>query len=76
MILNHEREPKYSLYYIGSTLLNLLKLEHSLTLFELHNYLKKEIDDDLDINFLYLSLDWLFILNTIELNGETVSLCY
>lgn len=75
MILNQNREPKYSLYYIGFQLITYLKEYRELTIEELHTRVNKHMGIELDIDFLYLSLDWLYLINAIELEEDMVILC-
>lgn len=75
MIVNYDMPPKYSFYYIGSVILNYLKSTNShVNIDLLFNYLKSEIDEDMSINFLYLSLDWLYLLSLIKLDEMDVCL--
>lgn len=75
MIINLDREPKYSLYYIGAIILEQLKAANSLPLESLFDIVRAEIDTDLSIDFVYYTLDWLYLLSLIRLNGDRVGLC-
>jgi hypothetical protein len=75
MIINIDREPKYSLYYIGAIILKILKKHKCVSIEELYNYVKNEIDKNLHIDFIYYSLDWLYILSLIKLDENRVILC-
>lgn len=75
MIVNYSREPKYSLYYIGFHILNFLKDINGQTIEELHFRLNNEMNVKLGIDFLYLSLDWLYLIGAITLKDNQVILC-
>lgn len=75
MIINPDMPPKYSIYYIGSVILDYLKTQNSYVNIDiLFDHLKSEIDKDININFLYLSLDWLYLLSLINLDETDVFL--
>lgn len=72
MILNIDREPTLSLYYLGGIILNLLgKSEHE-TLDSLFEKVKIEINKDFHIDFFYYAIDWLFLLSLIELKDGVI----
>jgi len=75
MIINQDREPKYSLFYIGSIILEILDKSKGISIDELYVQVKEQIDKNLHIDFLYYSLDWLYILSTIKLEGNKVIRC-
>jgi len=75
MIINLDREPKYSLYYIGSIIIEELKNNQSIPLEVLLKKVRTKIDKNLHIDFLYYSLDWLFLLSLIQVQGNRVELC-
>lgn len=75
MIINLDREPKYSLFYIGSIILEILKERKTILIDDLYSELKRVIDKNLHIDFLYYSMDWLYMLSLIKLNGNEVSQC-
>ncbi|MBC2850301.1 hypothetical protein H5J22_02440 [Cetobacterium sp. 8H] len=70
MILNVERNPKDSLYYIGAILLEILQNnKEGLYVDEL---IKKAKDRKINISFFYYALDWLFIISKIEIKNERI----
>lgn len=75
MIINAERDPSISLYYLGSVVLKSLIKEENCALDELYALVQKDLGNDLHIDFFYYTLDWLFILSAIKLEGGSVSLC-
>uniref|UniRef100_UPI00403F0BD4 ABC-three component system middle component 6 n=1 Tax=Paenibacillus sp. FSL R5-0470 TaxID=2921641 RepID=UPI00403F0BD4 len=75
MIVNIDREPKYSLYYIGGIILEILKKQDHISIDELYQKTKYLIDENLYIDFIYYSLDWLYMLSLIEIEKDKVKLC-
>lgn len=75
MIINMDREPKYSLYYIGAIILQLLMQNNELIIEEIHKQIKIQVDDSLHIDFIYYALDWLFLLSLIRMKGDKIELC-
>jgi hypothetical protein len=75
MIINVERKPSLSLYYIGGIILQILKKDKCHTIDNLFEIIKGEIDQDLHIDFYYYALDWLFILSKVRLIKGWVKLC-
>lgn len=75
MIVNIDREPKYSLYYIGGIILEILKEQDHISIDELYQKTKQLIDENLYIDFIYYSLDWLYMLSLIEIEKDKVKLC-
>lgn len=70
MILNTERNPKDSLYYIGAVLLEVLQVnKEGLYIDEL---IKKAKEKGINIAFFYYALDWLFIISKIEMKNERI----
>lgn len=76
MIITNDLNPKYSIYYLGAIILEILKNQKEIEIDELFNIVKAKIDDQLNIDYIYYSLDWLFLLNTIRLKENKVKLCY
>jgi len=75
VIINVDREPKYSLYYIGSVILQELKYSEEILIDDLYKNTCTKIDANLHIDFLYYSLDWLFLLSLISVKGNRVVRC-
>jgi hypothetical protein len=76
MIINPDREPKYSLYYIGAIILKTITKEGSgMNLDKIVKKLKIEIDEELNINFIYYALDWLYLISLIDIKENKVILC-
>lgn len=75
MIINMEREPKYSLYYVGAMILEVLKKEKSIHIDNLYNHIRNRFNDDISIDFIYYSLDWLYILSLVKFESDKVVVC-
>lgn len=74
MLINENRNPKLSSYYIGSLILEKLFEEKSISFDNLFDYIKSQIGFDFHVNFLYYSLDWLYLTSLVELNEAEVVL--
>ncbi len=75
MIINQDREPKFSLFYIGSVILEILEKSKGISIDELYVKVKDRIDKNLHIDFLYYSIDWLYMLSAVKLEGNKVTRC-
>lgn len=76
MIINSERNPNLSLYYLGSLVLDILLKNGNIELEELFNRTQKTLSKELHIDFFYYTLDWLYLLSAIRLDGERVFYAY
>ena len=77
MIINFDRNPKYSLFYIGYEILNYIKTKNSeVSIDELYKVIQDKADDNINIAYLYYALDWLFLMSMIRLEGEKILICY
>ena len=74
MLINFERSPSISLYYLGGFIIKKLIEKNCRTLDELYLLLQKDTGFDLHIDFLYYTLDWLFIVSAIKLENGRVCL--
>lgn len=72
MILNSERSPKDSLYYIGAFLLKILKNEKNEI--EINELLRKAKEQNINISLFYYALDWLYLISLIEVKEERIYL--
>ncbi len=72
MIINIEREPNLSLYYLGSVLLSILENDPIIGIETLLMKSKCKIKEKIHIDFWYYALDWLFLLSLIEINEGKV----
>ena len=75
MIINLERKPTVSLYYLGSIILQILRNNNNEPIDDLFLLTEELLGEDLHIDFYYYTLDWLYILSLIKLTDGRVSLC-
>lgn len=75
MIINPERKPALSLYYLGGVVLKILLEKNNEQIESLFELTKKSLEEDLHVDFFYYTLDWLYILSLIKLENGRVSLC-
>ncbi|MBN3397053.1 hypothetical protein CF074_05005 [Clostridium botulinum] len=76
MIINIDRDPKYFLYYIGGIILDLLNSNNkNLSIEIIYTKVKNIVDKNIHIDFIYYSLDWLYILSLINISENRVILC-
>lgn len=75
MIINPERKPTLSLYYLGSVVLKILFEKNNEQIEPLFEFTKEALEQDLHIDFFYYTLDWLYMLSLIKLENGRVSLC-
>lgn len=67
MIVNVEREPELSLYYLGSVLLKILKSKKVIPIDVLFQEIQNQLKRKIHVDFLYYALDWLFLLSLIKI---------
>lgn len=72
MIVNAEREPDLSLYYLGGVLLEILERENVIPLEELLCEVQKRLKKKVHVDFMYYTLDWLFLLSLVRIKGGKV----
>ncbi len=72
MIINIEREPDFSLYYLGGILLNILEQVTIMPIEELLSESQKSMGKRIHIDFLYYALDWLFLLSLVRIEEGKV----
>ena len=46
------------------------------TIDDIYKLIKDKIDSDINITYVYYTLDWLFLMSTIRIEGERVFICY
>lgn len=75
MIINYDRNPEYSLYYLGSEVLSLLSSNEKISIEDLYVFIKKKTKIDIHIDFLYYTLDWLYLISAIYIKNGVVHKC-
>ncbi len=68
MIINAERIPEISLYYLGAIILGQIKTSQRLSTDDIYIFLKEQIEEFISIDYVYLALDWLFLLGLVNFN--------
>lgn len=72
MIVNVEREPNRSLYYLGGILLSILERRKVIPIEEMLIEVQQQINDKIHVDFIYYALDWLFLLSLIKIEEGRV----
>lgn len=72
MIVNNERDPELSLYYLGGIYLNILEQKKVISIENLFSETQVKLNKKIHIDFLYYALDWLFLLSLIKLKEGKV----
>lgn len=75
MIVNLERSPEYSLYYVGGIVIEYLRKHGKSQIEQLYAEIKSHINENVHVDFLYYALDWLYLLSLVEMEKNTVMLC-
>lgn len=71
MILNIQRQPNFSLYYLGSKLLEILEHRKVISIEELFEEVRQHIKKKVHADFIYYALDWLYLLELVKIEeGE------
>lgn len=68
MIINIDRNPELSLYYLGAKILNILVEKNSMEIEELLQKTKEAVDVEVHVDFFYYALDWLYLLGAVKIN--------
>lgn len=76
MIINPDRSPDYSLYYLGAIVIHLMKSNNNEIFFDdLFKAVKNELKHNIHVSFLYCTLDWLYLISAINEENGKVTLC-
>jgi hypothetical protein len=70
MIINKNISPERSLYYLGGSLIEVLRDNNSEEYDYLDLYEKFKVKNNISINLYSLTLDWLFIIGVISKGGN------
>lgn len=74
MIINEERAPTYSLYYLGAMCLRILQEKNCLPVNDLFADFKSVLKEDINVDFFYYALDWLYVISLIDIRDGRVCL--
>lgn len=72
MIVNIEREPDMSLYYLGGALIQFLERVRVIAIGELLQEIQNELGQKVHVDFMYYALDWLFLLSLVRIEEGKV----
>lgn len=72
MILNSQRQPDFSLYYLGGMLLEILEKQKILSIEELLEESQQRIEKKVHVDFIYYALDWLYLLDLVKIEEGKV----
>ena len=72
MILNSQRQPDFSLYYLGGILLEILEQKKILSFEELLEESQQRIEKKVHVDFIYYALDWLYLLELVKIEEGKV----
>ena len=72
MIINIEREPNLSLYYLGSLLLKILEQVNVISIDELLEEVQNQLKKKIHVDFVYYAMDWLFLLSVVRVEEGMV----
>lgn len=76
MLINNNRNPKYSIFYIAYEILTFMNKNKKIaSMEELFQLIRDNIDNNIGIDYLYYTLDWMYLMSMITLKGEKVILC-
>lgn len=72
MILNSQRQPDMSLYYLGGLILDFLKSSKDIPIDNLFETIQKKLKEQVHVDFMYYALDWLYLLGLVEVKEGRV----
>lgn len=73
MLLPKDIAPEDCVYYNGALVMEIMLKSKKMKLSDLFVEMKERID--ISFATLLLCLDWLYLIDTVKLNGEEVELC-
>ncbi|GAA0092095.1 hypothetical protein UT300009_21240 [Paraclostridium bifermentans] len=75
MILFENEDPRVSIYYLSSIMINILNEYKELKFDVLYKLLEDSVGYTVSIDDVYYSLDWLYLLDLVDVSGDKVILC-
>ena len=75
MILFENEDARVSIYYLSSIMINILNEYKELKFDVLYKLLEDSIGYTVSIDDVYYSLDWLYLLDLVDVSGDKVILC-
>lgn len=75
MILFENEDPRVSIYYLSSIIINILNEYKELKFDVLYKLLEDSVGYTVSIDDVYYSLDWLYLLDLVDVSDDKVILC-
>lgn len=75
MILFENEDPRVSIYYLSSIMINILNEYKELKFDVLYKLLEDSVGYTVSIDDVYYSLDWLYLLDLVDVSDDKVILC-
>lgn len=75
MILFENEDPKVSIYYLASIMIDILNEYKELKFDVFYQLLEDKIGYTVSIDDVYYSLDWLYLLDLVDVFDNKVILC-
>ena len=72
MILNSQRQPEFSLYYLGGVLLKILEQVKVISIENLLEKSQQHLKEKVHVDFIYYALDWLYLLELVRVKEGRV----
>ena len=72
MIINSQRQPDFSLYYLGALLLKNLEQDKVIPIDDLLERAQEQLEKRVHIDFMYYALDWLYLLGLVRVEEGKV----
>lgn len=72
MILNSQRQPDFSLYYLGGVLLKILEQVKVISIEKLLEESQQHLKKKVHVDFIYYGLDWLYLLELVRVEEGKV----
>lgn len=72
MIINSQRQPDFSLYYLGALLLKYLEQDKVIPIDDLLERVQEQLEKRVHIDFMYYALDWLYLLELVRVEEGKV----
>ena len=76
MIVGTDTNPQNQIYYIGGLILNILKRQTDVSFSYMDVFEKLNKEHKVSISLYSLSLDWLYLLGTINYNEKGLVKCF
>ena len=76
MIVDVDTNPQNQIYYIGGLILNILKQQKNVAFSYMDVFETLNKEHRVSINLYTLSLDWLYLLGTINYNEKGLIKCF